>query len=142
MSETHIAQIRRELTGRSAIWLLCPDCGHADRVLAVMASRVLRERRQCALCHSTLAPLLRQAPMGAHIPASEAHQGVPAEGEDAYLHSWVEQDESKGQLRHRLEVFLSRAKARFSRSKRAGQNQTSSSRGHGLDVAASGNDLS
>ena len=116
MSESQVSPTQRELTARSAIWLTCPDCGKTSRVLAVMAGRVLRERRECLQCLSTCAPNLRRTPQGAHIPASEELHAT-SDGEEPHLREWIEADDRRPRLRYWFRVLFGRVAARFSRSK-------------------------
>jgi hypothetical protein len=104
------------LTARSAIWLTCPECDHTARVLAVMAGRVLRERRQCPNCHSAHPPHMSQTVVGAHIPASEAHHAPASDGETAYLRAWIKRDENWKQTQSLSSVLFHRLAARFSRT--------------------------
>lgn len=118
MSGTQISRNSQQPTAGSAIWLTCPDCGTTARVLAVMASRVLKERPQCPKCLSTRVPHLRQSSSGSRISPSEAEQ-APLSGEDqAYLLAWIKAQGERGQLHHWLFQTLGRLAARFSRTKR------------------------
>ena len=56
---------------QASIWVLCEDCGHVSRVLSVMASRVLKERKSCPQCQSLNAPTLHYTAAGAHIHADD-----------------------------------------------------------------------
>jgi hypothetical protein len=116
MSETQVSQTQRELTARSAMWLVCPDCRETSRVLAVMASRVLKERRECPQCLSTRAPHLRQTQQGAHIPVPEELHAA-SNGEEAYLREWIDADDRKARIHSWFRVLLGSVAARFSRSK-------------------------
>ena len=117
MYQTQISPTQQELTARSAFWLTCPDCGHTGRVLAVMASRVLRQRRGCPQCFSTSSPRLRQTQSGAHIPLSEAQPTAANVTEEAFLRAWIGSYAGRSQLHHWFRVLLSRLAVRFSRTR-------------------------
>ena len=116
MFEGQLLSTDQALTGRSAIWLMCPNCNHTTRVLAMMAGRVLRERRQCPNCLSTHAPHMSQTVVGAHIPASEAHHAPANDSETAYLRAWIDRDDNKKRSQSMSGVLLRRLAARFSRT--------------------------
>ena len=117
MSEGQFSPVNQVLNARSAIWLTCPHCDHTTRTLAVMAGRVLKERRQCPRCSSTHAPNMSQTVSGAHIPASEAHHAPANEEEQAYLLAWIKREDDKQQHQRWVESFIRWLAPRFSRSR-------------------------
>jgi hypothetical protein len=119
MCEEQVFTTNDAQIARSAMWLTCPDCDHTTRVLAVMAGRVLRERRHCPNCLSMRAPLMNQTPVGAHIPASEAHHAPGSAEETAYLVAWLERVGDKKPDQRWFAVFLHHMATRFSRSRPA-----------------------
>jgi hypothetical protein len=119
MCEEQVLPTEDALTARSAIWLTCPECDHTTRVLAVMAGRVLRERRQCPKCLSTHAPQMSQTVVGAHIPASEAHHAPASAAETASLRAWIESDGNKHNGQRWFRVLFYRLASRFSRARPA-----------------------
>lgn len=134
MYQTQISRTQQELTARSAFWLTCPDCGHTGRTLAVMASRVLRQRRGCPQCRSTSEPHLRQTSSGAHIPVSEGQHTASTDAEAAYLRAWIESDDRQSRLHHSLRALRSRLTARFSRKRSAAVRTQSHTGPSGYDL--------
>lgn len=117
MSRTQTVLREDGLTSRSAMWVTCNECGHVGRVLAVMASRVLRARKECPECFSTQPPRLTLAPTGAHVPAPEAHNADANRAESARLHTWIEHRTQESRLLGVAHSAFSTLADRFSRRK-------------------------
>ena len=109
------------ITSRSAIWIRCGECGHVSRALAVMASRVLEERRQCPTCFSTDPPFLSLAQAGAHIPQSEGRAIAVNDRETEFLRSWIGREAKRLWLLRIAGAAGRELAARFSRRRPPGR---------------------
>lgn len=73
----------------NAIWLTCRECGHTSRVLALLASRVLKTRSACPQCASTAVPCLNSTPIGTSVSLSNEQSAALREMDDPTLHALV-----------------------------------------------------
>ena len=118
MPETYASWNTDRVMPQSAIWVTCRECGNTERVLAVMASRVLRDREKCPGCLSSELPRLNQTPIGAGIVLSEAQRTALRETEDEHLHAWVADAPKEHWLHWLQEAATRRLAHRFSRRSR------------------------
>ncbi|MGI4853134.1 MAG: hypothetical protein ACRYF4_03680 [Janthinobacterium lividum] len=73
----------------NAIWLTCRECGHTSRVLALLASRVIKTRSACPECASTSVPCLNSTPVGTGLSLSDEQKSALREMDDPALHALV-----------------------------------------------------
>ncbi|MGI4757475.1 MAG: hypothetical protein ACRYGF_11590 [Janthinobacterium lividum] len=107
----------------SAVWLTCCDCGHTTRVLAVLASRVIKARPYCPDCASTAAPLLNATTTGTGIALSEEQRIALRETDDPAVHAWLQRDRQPAPVMEWVRAAQNEVVSRFSRSRRPGSAQ-------------------
>lgn len=73
----------------NAIWLTCRECGHTSRVLALLASRVVKTRSACPECASTAVPCLNSTPVGTALSLSDEQRSALREMDDPALHALI-----------------------------------------------------
>lgn len=73
----------------NAIWMTCRECGHTSRVLALLASRVIKTRTACPECASTAVPCLNSTPVGTSLSLSEEQSAALREMDDPALHAMI-----------------------------------------------------
>ncbi len=81
---------------RTSVWVLCEECGHTSRVLSVMASRVLKERKHCPQCQSAAAPSLHYTAAGAYIHPSDALHTSGATSQPSDLQTSLDWNQPRG----------------------------------------------
>lgn len=125
---TYIERQSGSMMNGNAIWLTCRECGHTSRVLALLASRVLRARPHCPGCASMATPCLNSTPMGTAIALSEEQGAALREMDDPALHALLLEQELQDSPLHWVKNLPGRVADRFSRRHRYGAGMTTRSK--------------